>query len=138
MLIGEKLKQLRESKNLSQGDIEKRTGLKPAYTSRVEHGHTTPSVETLEKFAGALDIPLYRLFYEGDEPPKHVTPAADHGKTQVKGMVPLAKALARLDEQDRILLLAMANQMARRHMRKARTRESNRWLTTMAFPARTV
>ena len=122
MLIGEKLKQLRESKNLSQGDIETKTGLLRCYTSRVENGHTVPSVDTLEKFAGALDIPLYRLFYEGDEPPKHVTPAAaDHEKTQVKGMVPLAKTLARLDEQDRGLLLAMANKMAGRHMRKART-----------------
>jgi transcriptional regulator with XRE-family HTH domain len=122
MLIGEKLKQLRESKNLSQGDIEKRTGLKPAYTSRVENGHTVPSVETLEKFAGALDTPLYRLFYEGDEPPKQITPpAAEHKKAQIKQMVPLAKALARLDHRDRILLLAMANQMARRHMRKSRT-----------------
>jgi transcriptional regulator with XRE-family HTH domain len=121
MLIGEKLKQLRESKNLSQGDIEKKTGLFRCYTSRVENGHTVPSIDTLEKFAGALDVPLYRLFYEGEKPPKHVTPAAaDHGKTQVKEMVPLAKALARLDHRDRILLLAMANQMARRHMRKAR------------------
>jgi transcriptional regulator with XRE-family HTH domain len=120
MLIGEKLKQLRESKNLSQGDIEKKTGLFRCYTSRVENGHTVPSVETLEKFAGALDVPLYRLFYEGEKPPKHVTPAADHGKTQVKGMVPLAKTLARLDEQDRSLVIAMANQMARKHARKVR------------------
>jgi transcriptional regulator with XRE-family HTH domain len=122
MLIGEKLKQLREAKSLSQGDIEKRTGLLRCYTSRVENGHTVPSVDTLEKYTGALNVPLYRLFYEGENPPKHVTPAAaDQEKTQVKGMVPLAKALARLDEQDRGLLLAMANKMAGRHMRKSRT-----------------
>jgi transcriptional regulator with XRE-family HTH domain len=119
MLIGKKLKQLRESKHLSQGDIEKRTRLMCAYTSRVENGHTTPSVETLEKYAAALDIPLYRLFYEGDEPPKQLirfTP--DDGATQIKEMVPLAKAVAGLDKRDRILLLAMANQMARKHARK--------------------
>jgi transcriptional regulator with XRE-family HTH domain len=121
MLIGEKLKQLRESKNLSQGDIEKRTGLKPAYTSRVENGHTVPSLETLEKYAGALDVPLYRLFYKGDEPLKHLIrfPAGDRA-IRIKEMLPLAKALSRLDDRDRILLLAMANQMARKHMRKAR------------------
>jgi transcriptional regulator with XRE-family HTH domain len=65
MLIGKKLKQLRESKNLSQGDIETKTGLLRCYTSRVENGHTIPSVETLEKYAGALDVPLYRLSTTG-------------------------------------------------------------------------
>ena len=62
MLIGERLRALRETKKLSQGDIEKRSGLKRAYISRVEHGHTVPSVETLEKLAQALEIPLYQLF----------------------------------------------------------------------------
>jgi transcriptional regulator with XRE-family HTH domain len=121
MLIGEKLKQLRESKNLSQGDIETKTGLLRCYTSRVENGHTVPCVETLEKYAGALDVPLYRLFYDGEKPPKQITPpAAEHKKVQIKEMVPLAKTLARLDEQDRSLLIAMANQMARKHARKVR------------------
>jgi transcriptional regulator with XRE-family HTH domain len=121
MLIGKKLKQIRESKNLSQGDIEKRTGLIRAYTSRVENGHTIPSVGTLEKYAAALDIPLYRLFYEGDESPKHLIRfPADGGATQIKEMAPLAKAVARLDNRDRILLIAMANQMARKHGRKGR------------------
>jgi transcriptional regulator with XRE-family HTH domain len=121
MLIGKKLKQIRESKNLSQGDIETKTGLLRCYTSRVENGHIVPSVETLEKYAGALDIPLYRLFYEGDEPPKQLirfTP--DDGATQIKEMVPLAKAVARLDDRDRILLLAVVNQMARKYGRKVR------------------
>jgi transcriptional regulator with XRE-family HTH domain len=119
VLIGKKLKQIRESKNLSQGDIEKRTGLIRSYSSRVENGHIVPSVETLEKYAGALDIPLYRLFYEGDEPPKHLIRfTADDGTIQNKEMAPLAKAVARLDDRDRVLLLAMANQMARKHGRK--------------------
>ncbi len=51
MVIGDRLKTLRETKDLSQGDIEKRTGLLRCYVSRVENGHTVPSVETLEKFA---------------------------------------------------------------------------------------
>jgi transcriptional regulator with XRE-family HTH domain len=88
----------------------------------VENGHTVPSVETLEKFAGALDIPLYRLFYDGEKPPKQlIRLPAEGGAAQVKEMAPLVKTLARLDEQDRGLLLAMANKMAGRHMRKART-----------------
>ena len=62
MQIGAKLRELREAKNLSQGDIEERTGLFRAYISRVEHGHTVPTVGTLEKFAHALEVPMYRFF----------------------------------------------------------------------------
>src|SRR5581483_11445920 len=69
MVIGRRLRTLREEKNLSQGDIEKRTGMFRCYISRVENGHTVPSFETLEKFARALEVPLYQLFYDGDEPP---------------------------------------------------------------------
>src|SRR5690349_3305037 len=69
MIIGDRLRELREEKKLSQGDIEKRTGLLRSYLSRVENGHTVPSVETLEKLAHALDVPIYKLFYDGEEPP---------------------------------------------------------------------
>ena len=58
MIIGDRLRALHEEKKLSQGAIEKRTGLFPAYISRVENGHTVPSIETLEKFAHALECPL--------------------------------------------------------------------------------
>src|SRR5438876_9447322 len=69
MIIGDRLRQMREEKKLSQGDIEKRTGLLRCYISRVENGHTVPAVETLEKLARAFEVPLYQLFYEGQEPP---------------------------------------------------------------------
>ena len=69
MHIAEKLRQFRASKNLSQGDIENRTGLLRCYISRVENGHTVPAIETLEKLARALEVPMYQLFYEGEEPP---------------------------------------------------------------------
>ncbi|HLG94721.1 MAG TPA: helix-turn-helix transcriptional regulator [Bryobacteraceae bacterium] len=70
MVICDRLRALREEKKLSQGDIEKRTGLLRCYISRVENGHTVPTVETLEKMARALEVPLYRLFYDGEAPPK--------------------------------------------------------------------
>jgi transcriptional regulator with XRE-family HTH domain len=69
MVIGERLKALREQKNMSQGDIEKRTGLLRSYISRVENGHTVPAIETLEKMARAMEIPMYQLFYDGVKPP---------------------------------------------------------------------
>ena len=70
MLICDRLRALREEENLSQGDIEKRTKLLRCYISRVENGHTVPTVETLEKMTRALEVPLYRLFYDGEAPSK--------------------------------------------------------------------
>jgi len=70
VIIGDRLRALREEKKLSQGDIEKKTGLLRCYISRVENGHTVPAIETLEKLARALEIPMYQLFYDGEEPPK--------------------------------------------------------------------
>jgi transcriptional regulator with XRE-family HTH domain len=69
VVIADRLRELRENKKLSQGDIEKRTGLLRCYVSRVENGHTVPAVETLEKMARALEVPLYQLFYDGEKPP---------------------------------------------------------------------
>jgi transcriptional regulator with XRE-family HTH domain len=70
MIIGERLRVLREEKKFSQGDVEKRTGLLRCYIPRVENGHTVPAVETLEKFARDLEVPIYQLFYDGGEPPE--------------------------------------------------------------------
>src|SRR5260370_34287251 len=78
MQIGQRLRELRKAKNFTQGDIQKRAGLLRSYTSRVEHGQTVPSITTLEKYARALEVPLYRLFYEGEEPPqKPILPPAE-------------------------------------------------------------
>jgi transcriptional regulator with XRE-family HTH domain len=70
MIIGDRLREIREQKKLSQGDVEKRSGLLRCYISRVENSHTVPAIETLEKMARALEVPLYQLFYDGVEPPK--------------------------------------------------------------------
>jgi transcriptional regulator with XRE-family HTH domain len=69
MLIGDRLKALREQKKLSQGDMEKRTGLLRCYISRVENGHTVPAIETMEKFTRAMGMSLYQIFYDGEKPP---------------------------------------------------------------------
>jgi transcriptional regulator with XRE-family HTH domain len=69
MVIGDRLRLLRQERDFSQGEIEKRTGLLRSYISRVENGHTVPSIGTLEKFARALEVPVYQLFYGADESP---------------------------------------------------------------------
>jgi len=123
MLIGDRLRAIREAKKLSQGDIENRTGLKRSYISRVECGHTVPSVETLEKFARALEVPLYQLFYEGKEPPKlsnlpkRVTGdeiAWGRRSKEARLWEKFRRLLARIKKRDRHLLLHTAQKMARR------------------------
>jgi transcriptional regulator with XRE-family HTH domain len=120
MEIGAKLHELRVAKNLSQGDIEKRTGLFRTYTCRVERGHTVPSIETLEKYANALEIPLYRLFTDEKSVVKPKLPRSEGGSLwgsrgkERDAFQTLAKALSRMDEPDRKLLLSMAQRMARR------------------------
>jgi transcriptional regulator with XRE-family HTH domain len=122
MVIGERLRELRESKKLSQGEIEKRTGCLRCYTSRVENGHTVPSVETLKKYARALEVPMYKLFIEGNETPRKpkvsltesAEPTWGAKENERRELRRFAKALSRMDDQQRRLLLAMALRMAGR------------------------
>ena len=123
MVIGTQLRKMREKKGMSQGDVEKATGLLRCYTSRVENGHTVPSLETLEKYAAAFDVPLYRLFYEGDEPPAlpKLTPrenleemAKGQGEkaTEAKFLLKLKRTLGKIGEADRKVFLAMVQKLA--------------------------
>ena len=123
MIIGDRLREMREEKKLSQGDIEKRTGLLRCYISRVENGHTVPAIETLEKMARALECPLYQLFYEGEEPPKLPNilkrKSSDEivwGSTgkEARYLNKFRRLLGRTEESDRKLLLYMAQKMANR------------------------
>jgi transcriptional regulator with XRE-family HTH domain len=129
MVIGDRLREMREGKNLSQGDIEKRTGLLRCYISRVENGHTVPAIETLEKMARALEPPLYQLFYDGDAPPK--LPNLLKRKTaddivwgssgkEARLLSRLQRLLGRVEQSDRRLLMSLAQKMAgRRNGRKS-------------------
>ena len=105
MVIGERLKKLREVKKMSQGEIEKRTGLLRCYISRVENGHTVPSVDTLEKMAGALEVPLYRLFTDDADIkrpniPCHAAPSQPVHSKQDREVVSFAKLLSQMEEKN--------------------------------------
>ncbi len=118
MMVGERLRELREEKKLSQGDVMKRTGLARAYISRVENGHTTPSVETMEKLAHALEIPLYAIFYDGEGPPKPALPLTRIRPGELRKnerlISQLRRLLARMGAGDRQLLLQVAHRMTHR------------------------
>jgi transcriptional regulator with XRE-family HTH domain len=129
MVIGERLRELREAKKFSQGEIEKRTGCLRCYTSRVENGHTVPSIETLEKYARALEIPMYMLFIENGEVPRKprvplaesVEPLWGAKEDERRELVRFAKALSRMQDQQRKLLLALATRMAGLNRRSSDT-----------------
>jgi transcriptional regulator with XRE-family HTH domain len=123
MIIGERLRAIREHKKLSQRDIERLTSLHRCYVSRVENGHTVPAVETLEKFAQALELPIYQLLYDGEEPPKLPNLSKGRSGTEIawgssgkdaRVLSQLRRLLSRLTERDRKLLLSMVQKMASR------------------------
>jgi len=132
MIIGDRLRTMREEKHFSQGDIEKKTGLLRCYISRVENGHTVPAIETLEKMARALEVPMYQLFYDGEEPPK--LPNLPKRKSSddiawgssgkdARFLSKLRRLLGKAEEADRKLLLYLAQKMAQ--PRNGRARVSN-------------
>ena len=123
MIVGDRLRALREERNFSQGEIEKRTGLLRCYISRVENGHTVPAVETLEKFARALEVPMYQLLYDGDEPPQLPKLAKGKGASErawgssgkdARMLTKFRKLLGKTKEDDQQLLLSIALKMARK------------------------
>jgi len=117
MIIGERLRQFREQKNLSQGDIERKTGLLRCYVSRVENGHTVPAIETLEKLARAMDVPLYQLFYDGEKPPElPALPKRENGwgatGKEARFLHRFRTLLSRMEGRDRSLLLGACPRIA--------------------------
>ena len=113
MNIGETIRNYRLQKGMSQGDIEKRTGLLRCYLSRVENGHTIPSLDTLAKIAGAMEMPLGQFFTEG---------AADNGASarsvphltddEVRFLSQIRRYSGQLNDSDRKLVIAMVKKMA--------------------------
>ncbi len=107
--IGTTIRGFRLQKGMSQGDIEKRTGLLRCYLSRVENGHTIPSLETLQKIAGAMDLPLSQFF--AHDPVKDV-PGLSLNEDEIRFLTQIQRYSVNLSESDRRLLLAMVRKFA--------------------------
>ena len=117
MEIGKRLRDLRDEQHLSQGEIERRTGLLRCYISRVENGHTIPAIETLEKLATALDVPFWQLFHDGNTKatPLRLRNAEKTGKASLKDQAlesEMQKRFAKMNPRDRKLFLFLATKMA--------------------------
>jgi transcriptional regulator with XRE-family HTH domain len=110
MNIGGTIRAYRLQKGMSQGDIEKRTGLLRCYLSRVENGHTVPSLETLQKIAYALDLQLAQFF--SDEAVSREMSSLRLSEDEIRFLTQIQRYASRLSENDRKLLLAMVRKFA--------------------------
>lgn len=123
MILADRLKAIRQQKNLSQGDIEKRSGLLRCYISRCENGHTVPNIGTIEKLARALQVPMYQIFYDGEAPPVeplNLKEASGFGSSgaDARTLSRFRRLLARTNPADQKLLIFMAQKMARQKSQK--------------------
>jgi transcriptional regulator with XRE-family HTH domain len=119
MIVGERLRIIRESKELSQGDIEIKTGLLRCYVSRVENGHTVPSVETLQKWVRALGITMSQLFAEDDREPSVLPALKNNHAPKLSRMAAnqlrkIETAFAHMDPRDIMIVSTMARKFAQR------------------------
>ena len=130
MSLAERLRAVREGKHLSQGEVQKRTGLLRSYISRLENGHSVPTLQTLEKLARAMEIPLYQLFHDSEQPPeKPIFPDLNGSKGAARKssakdrrlLGRFGELLGRIENGDRQLLRLMAEKMARPRNRRAKS-----------------
>ncbi len=110
MQIGSVIREFRQQKGMSQGDIEKRTGLLRCYLSRVENGHTVPSLDTLAKIADAMDIPVAQFFSDGQIARDLSAPKMSDEELRFMGQI--RRYSMNLTDNDRKLLLAMVKKFA--------------------------
>ncbi|MBI4460581.1 MAG: helix-turn-helix transcriptional regulator [Acidobacteria bacterium] len=110
MNLGESIRKIRQVKGLSQGEMQKRTGILRSYLSRVENGHTVPSFATLQRLASAMEVTLAD-FFAMDGGPTSSSPTVAGANSdylqELKGYLPY------LSTEQRQELLAMIKEMAR-------------------------
>jgi len=112
MNIGETIRSYRLQKGMSQGDIEKRTGLLRCYLSRVENGHTIPSLDTLAKIASAMDIALAQFFADHNSESQNGKNLPHWSEDEVRFLTQFRHYSNNLNDSDRKLVLAMVKKLA--------------------------
>ena len=107
MNLGESIRLIRQAKGLSQGEMQKRTGILRSYLSRVENGHTVPSFATLQRLAAAMDVALADFF------PHEDGAAIPSGNASTDYLQELKNYIPRLSPEQRVEVLEMIKAMAR-------------------------
>jgi transcriptional regulator with XRE-family HTH domain len=112
--IGEVIRTYRAERGLSQGDIERRTGLLRCYLSRVENGHTVPSLETLAKIAEAMEISLADFFPGAQTPQDRETKRmlGELSEEEIRFLGEIKRYSTGLSDGDKRLVLELIRKMA--------------------------
>jgi transcriptional regulator with XRE-family HTH domain len=111
MDVGGRIRFLREAKGLSQGDLERRSGLLRSYISRVEGGHTLPSLPSMEKFAKALEVEPYQLLHGQNGRPQAIVLSARPGMSRSASR--LLKAYDGLSAPNRRFVVTLMTRLAK-------------------------
>jgi len=120
--IGLRLRNLRCRRGLSQRELQQKAGLMRCYISRLENGHTVPTLEILERLASALELPLYWILHVAEDPAgSGPTLDSDTEGSVQERMSPDARFLRklkslwrRMTDYDREMLVLVAGRMADR------------------------
>ena len=112
MNIGETIRNYRLQKGMSQGDIETRTGLLRCYLSRVENGHTVPSLDTLAKIAQSMELPLAQFFDASAAENAIERDMPQLTEDMVRFLSQIKRYSSNLNDSDRKIVLTMVKRFA--------------------------
>jgi transcriptional regulator with XRE-family HTH domain len=110
--IGKRLQELREAEGLSQKDVEYRSGLPRTHVSLIENGHSSPTLRVLERWANALDVELYELFFVGEgQAEAPMLPERTQVGPEERTLLGL---FGQMPPEDRAMVISLAREMVKR------------------------
>src|SRR5512143_3738967 len=80
--VGQRLRELRNERELSIRALAERSGLNVNTFSLIENGKTSPSVSTLQQIAAALEVPI-TAFFESAAPKNSVAHIVAHNRPRL-------------------------------------------------------
>jgi transcriptional regulator with XRE-family HTH domain len=62
--FGARVRELRQRKNMLQGDLADKVGIRESYVSDIENGKKEPCLEVIKMLAQGLGVSLRRMFWD--------------------------------------------------------------------------
>jgi transcriptional regulator with XRE-family HTH domain len=78
MNLGKRIQDLRRRRELTTGELAARVQVTSGFISQLEHSKTDPSLQTLQRVAAALQVPLSYLLVDEDMKPQVIRKGARH------------------------------------------------------------
>ena len=66
-LLGPKIREVRQGKNLTLNELSEMTGFTAGYLSQIERNIIEPSLSSLRKISMALEVPIYTFLSNGEK-----------------------------------------------------------------------